>query len=68
MEKFIWGKGYKMNQVVLGEIFSLTKIDMRGNLKEIKETARVLIIGRMGERKLDNGRMERVTEKQSLLI
>jgi hypothetical protein len=44
------------------------EIDMRGNLKEIKGMGMVLIIGRMVERKLGNGRMERVTGKQSLLI
>jgi hypothetical protein len=44
------------------------EIDMRGNFKEIKEKRRVLFIGRMAERELDNIGMERYMKKLCLLM
>jgi hypothetical protein len=43
-------------------------IDMRENMKIIKEMERVLIIGKMDGRRLGNGKTIRDTEKQSLLV
>jgi hypothetical protein len=41
---------------------------MRGNLKVVKKTEKVLIIGKMEGRRLGNGKTIRDTEKQSSLV
>jgi hypothetical protein len=57
MEKLLLESENKIRGMEERGKFLLMEVDMRGNMKVIIETERVLIIGEMEGRKLGNGKM-----------